>query len=666
MGIAADIIIIVVAALAGALIAQRLRQPLILGYILAGVVVGPYTGGVTVGGVHEIELLAEIGVALLLFALGLEFSLSELRPVRRIALIGTPIQILLSIAFGFGIGRYLGWTTGEAIWLGALISLSSTMVTLKTLTGRGLLGTLSSRVMIGILIVQDLAVIPMMIILPQLGNPEAGLPLLAMAVGKSIVFLFLMLYLGTKVLPWLLATVAQWNSRELFILCTTAIGLGIGYATHLFGLSFAFGAFIAGMVLSESDYGHQALSDIIPLRDIFGLLFFTSVGMLLDPAFLLANWGKILALLLMVGLAKGTILFGLTRAFGYGNIAPFAVGLGLFQIGEFSFVLARVGLESKAITQDIASLVLATSVLSMVATPAVAALATPLHSLKKRLFKSEPLQTANLPSHGLADHVVIAGGGRVGQHIAHTLTRLEVLCIIVEQNHQRMLECKEAGFPVIYGDMSQATAIEAAQVTRAKLLLITTPSVVVSQAIVQQAHRLNPALHIVARAEGVEQTRLLYEKGVYMVVLPEMEAGLEIARQALLHLEIPVPLIQQYTDEVRQQLYGPIYAASKDSHLLTKLNTIKNLLEVSWVELPPESPLAGASLKESAIRTRTGVTVVGVVHKGEFYPNPQADSRFAGGDLVAVVGNRHERLSFQSLAGIPENHLAAEAAEEDT
>lgn len=186
MGIAADIVIIMVAALIGAIIAQRLKQPLVLGYIFAGIVVGPYTGGITVGDTHEIEMLAEIGVALLLFALGLEFSLKELKPVRKIALIGTPIQILLTMGIGYGLGRYLGWPFASAVWLGALISLSSTMVTLKTLYSRGLVGTLSSRVMIGMLIVQDLAVIPMMIILPQLSNPAAGLPLLAVAVFKSI------------------------------------------------------------------------------------------------------------------------------------------------------------------------------------------------------------------------------------------------------------------------------------------------------------------------------------------------------------------------------------------------------------------------------------------------------------------------------------------------
>ncbi len=286
MGIASDIIIIVVAALIGGILAHGLRQPLVLGYILAGVLVGPHTGGVTVSKVHDIELLAEIGVALLLFALGLEFSLKKLKPVRTIALVGTPIQIFLTMAYGYAIGLGSGWEWLPSVWLGALVSLSSTMVILKTLMNQGLLGTLSSRVMIGMLIVQDLAVVPLMIILPQLNNPTGGLPILGLAALKAVLFLALMVVLGTRLLPWVMTRIACWNSRELFLLAITAIGLGIGYITYLLGLSFAFGAFVAGMVLSESDYSHQALNDIIPLRDIFGLLFFTSVGMLLDPSFL--------------------------------------------------------------------------------------------------------------------------------------------------------------------------------------------------------------------------------------------------------------------------------------------------------------------------------------------------------------------------------------------
>ena len=331
MGIAADIITIVVAALIGALIAQKLKQPLILGYIAAGIVVGPYTGGITITDSHEIELLAEIGVALLLFALGLEFSLRELKPVRKIALIGTPIQILLTMAFGYGIGYFLGWSPVDSIWFGALVSLSSTMVTLKTLMSHGWIGTLSSRVMIGMLLVQDLAVVPMMIVLPQVADPSIGLPLIGVAFAKSVVFLLLMFIIGTRLLPWILSIVAHWNSRELFILTITALGLGIGYATYLFGLSFALGAFVAGLVLSESDYGHQALSDIIPLRDIFALLFFTSVGMLLDLDFLFSNIRTILLLLLVISIGKGVIFSLLAVIFSYRNIVPLALGFGLFQ-----------------------------------------------------------------------------------------------------------------------------------------------------------------------------------------------------------------------------------------------------------------------------------------------------------------------------------------------
>lgn len=488
MGVASDIVIIVLAALVGALIAQRFKQPLILGYILAGVVVVPYTGGLTVGDIHEIELLAEIGVALLLFALGLEFSLKELKPVRNIALWGTPVQILLTIGLGFCLGKCLGWSSAGALWLGALISLSSTMMTLKTLMSRGLVGTLFSRVMIEMLIVQDLVVIPMMIILPKLSNPEAGLPLLAIAVIKSGIFLVLMLYLGKKVLPWLLAHVAQWNSREFFILAITAIGLGVGYVTYLFGLSFAFGAFVAGMVLSESDYGHQALSDIIPLRDIFGLLFFASVGMLLDPIFLLENWDKVLALVLIIAVFKGLIFSVLAMLFRYINIVPIAVGLGLFQVGEFAFVLARFA----------------------------SGLAAPLYKLKKRLFKYEPLQTENIPHSGLKDHVVIAGGGWVGQHIAQILTQLNIAFVIIELNHTRMLECKTARYPVIYGDMSQSTVIDVSRMHAARLLLITTPSVVTSQSIVEQALHLKPELRIIVRAGGALITLARYMRAGFI------------------------------------------------------------------------------------------------------------------------------------------------------
>ncbi|MDH3602375.1 MAG: cation:proton antiporter, partial [Candidatus Tectomicrobia bacterium] len=381
MGVAADIVIIIVAALLGGLMVQRCKQPLVLGYILAGVALGPYGGG-AISDIHEIELLAEIGVALLLFALGLEFSFKDLRPVRGIALIGTPIQILLTIAYGYALGRGLGWEWRPALWLGALISLSSTMVVLKTLMSQGRLGTLSSRVMIGMLLVQDLAVVPLMIILPQLHDPQAGLPLLGLAALKATLFLGLMIVGGTRLLPRVMVYIASWNSRELFLLAITAIGLGIGYTTHLFGLSFALGAFVAGMVLSESDYGHQALSDIIPLRDLFGLLFFASVGMLFNPAFLVAHLKTVLLLVLVITVGKGLIFTALPRLFGYRNVVPLAVGLSLFQVGEFSFVLARVGLNAEAISPELYTLVLTIAIVTIMLTPIVSSLTSPLYALR--------------------------------------------------------------------------------------------------------------------------------------------------------------------------------------------------------------------------------------------------------------------------------------------
>lgn len=650
MGIAADIAIIVVASLVGGLVAQRLKQPLILGYILAGVLVGPYTGGVTVTGIHDIELLAEIGVALLLFALGVEFSFRELQPVRRIALLGTPIQMLLTILYGLGIARLLGWDVISALWFGALISLSSTMVILKTLMSQGQLGTLSSRVMIGMLIVQDLAVVPLMIILPQLSNLEAGLPVLGFAVLRAAIFLAAMIFIGTRVIPRLMTAIARWNSRELFLIAVTAIALGVGYSTYLFGLSFAFGAFVAGMVISESDFSHQALGDIIPLRDIFSMLFFVSVGMLLDPRFLMANLGAVVLVVLLIAVGKGLIFAGLGRAFGYGNVVPLAVGLGLFQVGEFSFVLARVGLSTRSISTDLYSLVLTVALMTMILTPFFTRAVGPLYSLRRRWSKREPLQTINLPQEGLHDHVVIAGGGRVGQYVAQVLQRLDLAFVVVELDQWRVEQCKKAGLPVIYGDAGHPVVLEAAGIEEARLLIITAPSIAVAQSIVDHVRRLKPELHIVVRASSVEAMEALRERGVYEVVQPEFEAGLEVVRQALLHLDVSATQIQQYTDGVREELYAPLYEAHAHYHTVAQLRTASHLMDLTWVALPEKSPLVGRTIQEMRIRTRTGASVVGVIHDGALLPNPEPTYRFQAGDIVGVLGDPEQRDAFQVFA----------------
>ena len=554
MGIAGDIAIIIVAALLGGLIAQRLKQPLILGYILAGVVVGPHTGGVTVAEIHTIEKLAEIGVALLLFALGLEFSLRELKPVRNIALFGTPIQITLTILFGFGIGRLLDWEWIPSLWFGALISLSSTMVLLKTLENQGMIGTLSSRVMIGMLIVQDLAVVPMLIILPQLSHPETGLTILAWAALKAAAFLIAMIFIGTRIMPRIMKYVAGWNSRELFLVATAAIGLGIGYGTYLFGLSFAFGAFVAGLLLSESDYGYQALSDIIPLRDIFSLFFFTSVGMLIDPDFLWDNLGIILFLVFIVMAGKALIFGGLSMIFRYRNVVPLAMGLGLCQIGEFAFVLGQVGVKTKSISAEFFMMMLTTTIVTMLLTPAVSGLTTPLYAYWSKRHKPRDLEKHNFPEKGLSEHCVIAGGGRLGKYIAMVLQRMEVPFVILEFNSRRVHEIKALGYPILYGDAAKETLLHGAAIHHAALLLITTPVSIISQAIVVQARKLNPHIRIIARAESVELLQDLQDLNVKHVIQPELEASLEFAHKALHLLNVPENLIPQLKAEARQEL----------------------------------------------------------------------------------------------------------------
>ena len=646
MGIATDIILLIVTAFFFGLLLHWLGQPLILGYIAAGVFLGPHTGGLTVSNIHEIELLAEIGIALLLFALGLEFSLKNLRPVRKVALIGTPIQMVLTIGLGIGIGQLMGWQLKSSLWLGAIISLSSTMVILKTLMNQGWLGTLSSKVMIGMLIVQDLAVVPLMIILPQLNNPAVGLPMLGVAALKAAGFIAAVVFLGTRLLPRLLMHIAKLGSRELFLLAITAIGLGVGYVTHMIGLSFAFGAFVAGMVLSESDYGHQALSDIVPLRDLFGLLFFTSVGMLLDPAFLLNHIWEVLFLVVVVGTGKGLIFALVARMFNYGNVIPLAVGLGLFQIGEFSFVLARVGLTTNSIDSEFYALVLDSAIVTMILTPLISGQTARIYALKKRWFRHETLESFNLPDAGLARHVVIVGGGRVGFQIARILKRFGMPFVIVDLDHRRFDQAKAAGMAVVYGDAGQEAVLEAARVKTAALLVLTIPGLVSARTVAEQSRRMNGGLTIVARTAGPDFFDSLKEAGVSEVVLPEFEGSLEMTRQSLLHLRVPPTEIQRYTDTARQELYATWFKEGKEYRFLSQLRGAEQQFDLQWVRLAPDSPMANTSIGASEIRKKTGVSVVGVVREEQLKPNPDADFVLKPNDLIAIIGEEKDREAF--------------------
>jgi CPA2 family monovalent cation:H+ antiporter-2 len=646
MGLATDIILIIVFAFFCGLAAQRVGQPIILGYILSGVLLGPYTGGLTVSGAHEIELLAEIGIALLLFALGLEFSFKDLKPVKWVALIGTPIQMLLTMALGFAIGQFMGFDWKSSLWLGALASFSSTMVILKTLMNQGWLGTLSSKVMIGMLIIQDLAVVPMMIVLPELNDPVVGLPKLGFALVKAALFLAAMILLGTRLLPWLMARIAQLGSRELFLLAIAAIGLGVGYVTYLAGLSFAFGAFVAGMVLSESDFGHQALSDIIPLRDIFGLLFFSSVGMLFNPMYLVEHFSQIFWLLVVLCAGKGLIFAVVAKVFRYRNVVPLAVGLGLFQIGEFAFVLARLGLSTGSIPREVYSMIMTVTIISMVLTPIISGQTARLYALRKRWFSHEELESTNMPKNGLDGHVIILGAGRVGLQIAQILKRFDQTHVVVELDHRRFEQAKKAGIPAVYGDASQEIVLEAAGLDHAAQLIVTVPDLVTIRTIIQHVRQDYPDLDIIARSTARDHLHDMKELGADEAVLPELEASLEMSRQSLLRLNKSPVEILRHTDRIRQEFYSVLADSSNEYRELIQFRGAEQQFDLQWIKVPATSPLAGKSIGDSNVRKATGASIVGVVRDGQLKTNPDASYVLETGDLVAFIGNDEDRSRF--------------------
>jgi CPA2 family monovalent cation:H+ antiporter-2 len=649
---ATDLFIVIAAGFCGGLLARLLRQPLVLGYLVAGIAVGPHTGGISVGDPANLERLAEIGATLLLFGLGLELSLKDLAPVRRVALFGTPIQIALTMAVAWPIGSWLGLGWAQTVWLGALVSLSSTLVVLKALQSQGRIGTLSSRVMLGMLVAQDLAFIPLMIVLPRLGSADAGTSDAVVAVLKAAALLAILLTAGTRVMPRLVEWVARSGSRELFLLVTMGIALGIGYLTHTFGVSSAVGAFIAGLLLSESDYSHQALSDIIPLRDVFSLLFFASVGMLLDPTQVAGQWRAILVVVVVVSLAKGLIFGGVTRAFGYRNVVPIASALGLFGIGEFSFVLARAGLSSGGIDDSLYALVLNTAVITMVLTPVVSGLTTPIYRWMSRRRTQEPVQTINVPDTALSGHIVVAGAGRVGCRIAGVLQDLRLPFVVVELDHRRIDRAKELGYPAIFGDVAQPVVLEAAGITRARLLLVTTPVLGVSTAVVEHARRLNPAVDVVVRAESPEAMASLRAMGVAEVVQPELEASLEMTRQALVHLRMSALDIVHLTDRLRADQYGTVPGqATDDTAVVSTLAAASRLLDLRWIRIHEGSLLDGRTIGNADVRTWLNVTIAGIVSAGRFTASPGPEQTLGAGDIVAVVGDRQHVDGFEVAAG---------------
>lgn len=533
-----NIAIVLVAALIGGLIAHRLGQPVILGYILVGIAIGPYGLGV-IKDLGLIENLATIGVVLLMFTVGLEVSYSQLRGVGKVGIWGGVIQILTTIALGMVAGKFfLHLSLSQAAFFGLLISMSSTMVDFKLLIERGELDSMHGRIMIAILIVQDMAVALMMVGVPLFGTPLYNLaPAFGIALAKTVLFMGVAIALGIWVLPWLLGTVAGVRSRELFLLTVLILCLGAAFATYAFGLSIAFGAFIIGLLLRESVFAHQALAEITPLRDIFATLFFVSLGMLLSPKFIAGNWTMMVEIIAVIIVIKFTVCFAITRLFGYTYHTALFVGVGLIQIGEFSFVLAQAGLGAGIINYEFYSLVIASTVATMLLTPPLMGLMSRLQPRlgKMALAKGANTTIARAESLGKAANpeIVLCGYGRVGRNIAHHLDELKIPYAVVEIDPEVIHELRAKGIPCIYGDASNRHVLSLVGLEKVKIMMVTYPDPLPTMAAVKNALSINPKLKIIARVHRRREAETLRRLGVTELVSPEYEASFEFLNLAL-------------------------------------------------------------------------------------------------------------------------------------
>jgi CPA2 family monovalent cation:H+ antiporter-2 len=553
MGITTDLIYIVIAALIAGFAATVLRQPILIGYIIAGIFVGPHTGGPTVERLRDIEKLAEVGAAFLLFTLGLKVSLRSLRALSRITFIMTPLQIVATMAVTYLVARWFNLSSADSLWIGAAVALSSTMVVLKTLSTQNTLDTREGQMMLGILVAQDLAVIPIMLIIPQIAASSTDYGSIIRALGAAVGFLAIMYVVGTRLLPRLFALVVRLKSRELFFLTTVSVALGTGFLAHQAGLSFALGAFVAGMLLSETDFQYQALSDIGGLRDLFGLIFFVSVGMLFDPLFFFEHVQEICALTFGVLLIKAILIGGIVRWGGYDHRTSLTVGLGLSQLGEFAFVIANAGVAANQLSASSFYLVISVAVLSMIATPSLFALSS---HISRFLSSQTSNHDGDLRVKTLSDHVVIIGGGTVGQILAQSLRRLSKQFVVIDSDYDVVLRMRAGGARALYGDGSDRDLLQAAGVPKAALLLVATTHDKILPAIINAARDLRPSLPIIARLHELGDGFAVRLLPIQDIVQPQLEASLNMLRQALKQLGINDPEANSYVEETRSEHYA--------------------------------------------------------------------------------------------------------------
>jgi len=538
-------------------LATKLRLPPLVGYLLAGVFVGPATPGF-VADVALSQELAEVGVILLMFGVGLHFSLSDLLAVKRIAVPGAVVQIAVASALGYVAAYVWGWSMGAGIVFGLALSVASTVVLLRALEDREMLDSRNGSIAVGWLVVEDIVTVLVLVLLPALatslggsasGAPTHGLGVtLALTMSRVALFVALMLLVGRRLLPWFLWQIAGTASRELFTLAVIAVGLGIAFgASHFFGVSLALGAFFAGTVMRESSLSHRAAEESLPFRDAFSVLFFVSVGMLFDPAVLLREPLKVLVVVAIVMLGKSVAAVGIVLAFRYPLNTALTVSAGLAQIGEFSFILAALGASLGLLPPEAQTLIVAGALISIALNPLVFHAIEPIQSWVRRRshharnleLRDDPLSELpqSVQPEKLTDHVVLVGYGRVGRRIGEALNERGVLYVVAEWNREVVDRLRRGGTLAVSGDATEARVLVQAHVARARVLIIATPDMVGARTMLDITRRLNPKIQTVVRTHSDEEAELLRREKVGSVFMGEHELARGMIQDVLKRLD---------------------------------------------------------------------------------------------------------------------------------
>jgi len=627
---------------------QRMKLPTILGLLLTGIIVGPSGLSLIGDRAHEVEMLAEIGVIFLLFIIGLEFSLKTLASIQRIIFIGGGVQVGLTILITYLAATFFGFSGGEAIMLGFLFSLSSTAIVLKLLQEKNEMSSPHGKIVLAILIFQDIIVVPMMLFTPIIaGNGgDVGQALLSLVL-KAVLVISLVLFGARYVVPRLLHEIASVKSRELFILSIIVICFAVAWGTSQLGLSLALGAFMAGLIISESEYSHQATSFIIPLREIFISFFFVSIGMLLDVSFFLQNIWVIIGLTLLVIFAKAVIAAIAVVSLRYPFRTILMTGLSIFQVGEFAFILSATGIQNGLLSENTYQFFLSASILSMVATPFVVQNAEKIFqlfinsNLRKRLNQIQSIrnrpQVKDSELEHLKRHVIIIGYGVTGQNVARAAKQAHIPYVIVETNPEIIKKARAEGEPIHFGDAISPFILEHLKVYNARVVVIAMYDPSATKAIISTIRSICQTVYIIVRTRALKEMENFYQLGANEVITEEFETSIEIFTRVLQQYLVPQDEVEGFIQQIREEKYQMLRSFShrEDNQQLLQ---IPNMNVTCLKVQRQDASLVGKPIRDTNLRSDLGINLIAIQRQREYITDIQPNTEIQKDDLLYVVG----------------------------